>query len=412
MPELPRDPNLPLDGVKVLDLSRLLPGPFCSLLLADLGAEVLKVEDTGMGDYVRWTPPYMGDEDAKERGVASAQFAALNRNKRSIQIDLKHESGKEILLKLVAEHDVVLESFRPGVLEKLGVGYETMKTVNSALVYCAITGYGQDGSFRHRAGHDMNYLGLGGLLALTGAKGGPPVQAAGQIADIGGGAQMAAIAILAALVKKQATGEGANLDVSMTDGALSWLAMPAASALAGDVRHRGDVDLAGRWVCYMPYEAADGWVSCGALEPKFWRSFCEGVGREDLIAKQFELAGSEGWTEIVEVFKSKTRTEWAAFNDERDCCIEPILEIDEALDSELVRERGMVMTIDQPGVGAMRQVAPPIVIDGQRPDRSEPAPAFGEHTDDVLAELGYDSEEVAVLRASGAVKGVDTGAHA
>ncbi|MGH2906424.1 MAG: CaiB/BaiF CoA transferase family protein [Solirubrobacterales bacterium] len=398
--------ELPLSGVKVLDLSRLLPGPFCSLLLADLGAEVLKVEDTGMGDYVRWTPPYAGDDAARDRGVASAQFNALNRNKKSIQLDLKQEAGKEILLKLVAEHDVVLESFRPGVLDKLGVGYETMKTVNPAVVYCAITGYGQDGPFRLRAGHDMNYLGLNGLLGLTGAKDGPPVQAAGQIADIGGGAQMAAIAILAALIRQRATGEGANIDISMTDGAMSWLAMPAASALAGDARRRGDVDLAGRWVCYMPYEAADGWVSCGALEPKFWKSFCEGSGREDLIEQQFELAGSDAWAGIAEVFKSKTRAEWAAFNAERDCCIEPVLELDEALASDLVSERGMVISVDQPGVGEVRQLAPPFVFDGARPDRREPAPGFGEHTDEVLSALGYDAEAIAGLRESGAAKGV------
>lgn len=397
--------DLPLSNVRVLDLSRLLPGPFCSLLLADLGADVLKVEDTGMGDYVRWTPPYVGDEAAQKRGVASAQFNALNRNKRSIQLDLKSEAGKEILLKLVAEHDVVLESFRPGVLDKLGVGYEAMKAVNPALVYCAITGYGQSGAFKDRAGHDMNYLGLGGLLGLTGAKDGPPVQAAGQIADIGGGAQMAAIAILAALIKKDATGEGSEIDISMTDGAISWLAMPAASALAGDVRRRGDVDLAGKWACYMPYEAADGWISCGALEPKFWQAFCRGTGREDLIEKQFELAGSPGHAEIAEVFKSRTRAEWAVFNDEHDCCIEPILELDEALESKLVAEREMVIEVEQPGVGQVRQLAAPFVIDGERPKRSEPAPAFGEHTDQVLGALGYDAEQISELRESGSIAG-------
>lgn len=399
--------RLPLEGVKVLDLSRLLPGPFCSLLLADLGAEVLKVEDTGMGDYVRWTPPYLGEEDAKRRGVHSAQFMALNRNKQSIQLDLKIVEAKEILLKLVAEHDVVLESFRPGVLDKLEVGYAQMKAVNPALVYCAITGYGQDGPFKTRAGHDMNYLGLNGLLALTGAKGGPPVQAAGQIADIGGGAQNAAIAILAALVKRQATGEGSNIDISMTDGAMSWLAMPAASALAGDTRHRGDVDLAGKWACYMPYEAADGWISCGALEPKFWKSFCDGVERPDLIDKQFALAGSDECAEIAKVFVQKTRAEWAAFNDQRDCCIEPILELDEALASNLVAERKMVMTIDQPGIGEVKQLAPPFVIDGERPNRAEAAPGFGEHTDAVLARLGYDEAAIEELRSSGAVAGVN-----
>src|SRR3990172_9515215 len=171
----------PLAGVKVLDLTRLLPGPFCTLLLADLGAEVLKVEDTGIGDYARWTPPYVGDETAKQRGAASAQFNALNRNKRSIRLNLKDDAAREILLQLAAEHDVVVESFRPGVLDRLGVGYEAMRERNAGLIYCAITGYGQDGPLRDRAGHDMNYLGLGGLLALAGAADGPPVQAAGQI---------------------------------------------------------------------------------------------------------------------------------------------------------------------------------------------------------------------------------------
>lgn len=397
--------DLPLKGLRVLDLSRLLPGPFCSLLLADLGAEVLKVEDTGMGDYVRWTPPYAKGEDAGPDGTGSVQFAALNRNKQSIQIDLKSEAGKEILLKLVAKHDVVLESFRPGVLDKLGVSYEAMKAVKPELVYCAITGYGQDGSFKLRAGHDMNYLALNGLLGLTGAKDGPPVQAAGQIADIGGGAQMGAIAILAAVLKARATGEGSNIDISMTDGALSWLAMPAAAALAGDARTRGDVDLAGKWACYMPYECADGWVSCGALEPKFWKAFCEGVGREDLLVKQFALAGSDEHAEIAEVFKTKTRAEWGAFNDEHDCCIEPVLEIDEALKSDLVRERGMVTSVDQPGIGPIEQLAPPFVIDGERPARREPAPGFGEHTDAVLTDLGYDDAAIAALREGGAVKG-------
>ncbi len=397
--------ELPLAGVKVLDLSRLLPGPFCSLILADLGAEVLKVEDTGVGDYLRMTPPYLGGEEAQAKGIASAQFHGLNRNKRSIQLDLKSETGREILLRLVGQYDVVLESFRPGVLDKLGCGYAAMQAVNDKLVYCAITGYGQDGPYRDRAGHDMNYLGHIGLLAMTGAKDGPPVQAAGQIADIGGGAQTAATAILAALLKVKGGGAGTNIDISMTDGALAWLAMPASSALNGDVRRRGDVDLAGRWACYVPYEAADGWVSCGALEPKFWQAFCRGIDREDLIANQFELVGSEGHAAVAEVFRSRTRAQWKAFNDEHDCCIEPILELDEALESELVQQRGMVMEVEQPGIGPVRQLAPPAIFDGVRPGRAEPAPHYGQHTDEVLATLGYDDEEIAQLRERGVVAG-------
>src|ERR687886_897589 len=224
----------PLEGVRVLDLSRLLPGGFCSLLLADFGAEVLKVEDTGMGDYIRWAPPYYegADDSAK-----SALYLALNRNKRSIRLNLKSDAGKEVLLRLVREYDVVLESFRPGVLDRLGVGYERMRQENDRLVYCAITGYGQDGPLRDRSGHDMNYLGLIGLLGLTGEKDGPPVQSAGQIADLGGGALMAAFGILAALQ----SGKGQVVDVSMADGSLSWLAMVAARHFAdGTVPKRGE----------------------------------------------------------------------------------------------------------------------------------------------------------------------------
>jgi len=284
--------SLPLQGVRVLDLSRLLPGGFCSLLLADFGAEVLKVEDTGMGDYVRWSAPFY--EGAHE-SARSALFLALNRNKRSIRLDLKQEGGREALLALVREHDVVLESFRPGVLDRLGVGYEQMREVNPGIVFCAISGYGQDGPKRDASGHDMNYLGLIGLLGLTGERGGPPVQAAGQIADLGGGALMAAFGIMAALRERDGapgspgSGEGQFVDVSMCDGALSWLAMVAGAYFAdGNVPHRGDLPLAGSLVCYRPYECSDGWVSLGALEPKFWQAWCRGVDREDLIPRQFE----------------------------------------------------------------------------------------------------------------------------
>src|ERR671929_374514 len=211
-----------LSDVRVLDLSRLLRGGFCATLLADFGADVVKVEDTGMGDYVRWSPPHY---DGAEDSAKSALYLALNRGKRSVRINLKEERGREVLLRLAREYDVLLESFRPGVLDRLGVGYERLREENPGLVYCAITGYGQDGPYRDRSGHDMNYLGLIGLLGLTGEPGGPPVQAAGQIADIGGGAQMAAFGILAALRHRDRTGEGQFVDVSMADGALSWPAL-------------------------------------------------------------------------------------------------------------------------------------------------------------------------------------------
>jgi len=238
----------PLGNIRVLDLSRLLPGGFCSLMLADFGAEVLKVEDTGMGDYIRWSPPYY---EGAEDSAKSALYLALNRGKRSIRLNLKEERGREVLLKLVREYDVLLESFRPGVLDRLGVGYERLREENPRLVYCAITGYGQDGPYRDRSGHDMNYLGLIGLLGLTGEKDGPPIQAGGQIADIGGGALMGAFGIMAALHERERSGEGQLVDVSMADGALSWLAL----------QHSADLI---RWTTlkYVPAAAGTGRLFC------------------------------------------------------------------------------------------------------------------------------------------------------
>jgi crotonobetainyl-CoA:carnitine CoA-transferase CaiB-like acyl-CoA transferase len=395
--------GLPLSDVKVLDLSRLLPGGFCSQLLADFGADVVKVEDTGMGDYVRWAPPYYGDDEQQSLGTRSALYLSLNRNKRSIRLDLKSEGGRDALLRLVKDYDIVLESFRPGVLDRLGVGYERMREVNPALVYCAITGYGQTGPYTQRAGHDMNYLGLVGLLGLTGEPQGRPIQSAGQIADLGGGALMGAFGILAALHEARRSGEGQLVDVSMADGALSWLAMVAGAYLCdGEVPRRGDGQLTGRFVCYLPYEAADGWVTMGALEPQFWARFCAGVGREDLVEKQFETTGSDAWAEVAEIFRSRSRDEWKAFNDEHDAMIEPVLDLDEALDSELVRAREMVVEWEQPEIGPVRQLGVPVKLSRTPGDVHAPAPALGEHTEEVLAEAGFTQTEVAALFESGA----------
>ena len=397
---------LPLSDVRILDLTRLLPGGFCSQLLADFGADVVKVEDTKMGDYVRWAPPYYGDEEQQGLGTRSALYLSLNRNKRSIRLDLKSDGGREALLRLVRDFDVVLEGFRPGVLDRLGVGYERMLEENPALVYCAITGYGQTGPNVDRAGHDMNYLGLIGLLGLTGEPGGRPIQSAGQIADLGGGAMMAAFGILAALHEARRSGQGQLVDVSMADGALSWLAMAAGAYLCdGDVPQRGDGQLTGRFVCYLPYEAADGYITMGALEPQFWARFCAGVGREDLVAQQFARTGSQAWAEVAEIFRSRTRAEWTAFNDEHDAMIEPVLDLDEALDSALVRKREMVVEWEQPELGPVRQLGVPVKLSRTPGTVHAPAPALGEHTEEVLRAAGFADEEIAALLGSGAAAG-------
>jgi crotonobetainyl-CoA:carnitine CoA-transferase CaiB-like acyl-CoA transferase len=397
--------TLPLQGIRVLDLSRLLPGPFCSLLLADFGADVVKVEDTGLGDYMRWAPPlYEGVEET----AASALFLSLNRNKRSIRIDLKDERGRDVLLALIRHADVVLESFRPGVLDRLGVGYLAMRAANPGIVLCSISGYGQDSPLRDRVGHDLNYLALAGMLGLTGERDGPPVQPAGQIADLGGGALMAAFGILAALRARDVTGEGQVVDVAMADGALSWLAMVAARHLAdGSPLGRGDLELGGALLCYRPYACADGWVAVGALEPKFWQAFCRGVGREDLIERQFDAPGSPAHGEVEAIFAARTRAEWEAFAGERECCLEPVLALDEALRSDHVRARDMVVELDQPGATRpVRQLGVPVKLSatpGQAARR--PGPSLGEHTAEVLREAGYGDDEIGALLRSGAVAG-------
>ena len=393
-----------LSDVRVLDLSRLLPGGFCSLLMADLGAEVLKVEDTGMGDYIRWAEPRY---EGAERSAASALFLALNRGKRSARVNLKSGEGQEVLKRLAREHDVLLESFRPGVLDRLGVGYDVLREENPGLVYCAITGYGQDGPYRDRPGHDMNYLGLNGVLGLTGEKGGPPVQAAGQIADLGGGALMAAFAILAALRERDHSGQGQFVDVSMHDGAMSWLALVAGRQLCdGETARRGGLELAGSLVCYRPYPCADGWVTLGALEPKFWQSWCRGVGREDLIERQFDGPDSKTRAEVERIFMDRTRDQWQTFAAEHDCCLEPVLELEEALSSELTRAREMVVSLIQPGAAQeVRQLGVPIKLSRTPGAPQGPGPGLGKHTREVLESAGYSAGEIASLEESGAVAG-------
>jgi crotonobetainyl-CoA:carnitine CoA-transferase CaiB-like acyl-CoA transferase len=360
-----------LAGLRVLDLTRLLPGPFCSLLLADFGADVIKVEDLGAGDYARADP---------------AGFAALNRGKRSIKLDLKSDGGRDAFLRLARRADVVLESFRPGVMDRLGVGWERLREENPALVYCAISGYGQHGPLRDRAGHDLNYLARAGLLALSGDADGPPVQSAGQIADIGGGALMAAFGILAAL----RSGEGQFVDVAMADGALSWLALLAPRPGS----RRGSLTLGGGILCYRPYRCADGYVALGALEPKFFAAFCRGVGREDLLEHQFDAPGSDAHAEVAAIFLERTRAEWEAFNAVHDCCLEPVQELAEVLGDPQFQAREMVLD------GAL---GTPVKLSATPADVSGAAPGPGEHTDEVLAEAGLTAAEISALRAEGAI---------
>jgi len=270
-----------LHGVKVLDLTRLLPGNFCTLLLADYGAEILKIEDTDRGDYGRWYPPRVKEQ--------SALFIGLNRNKRSMKLNLKTDKGRGIFMQLVETSDVIVESFRPGVVDRLGIGYDAVRKVNQEIIYCSISGFGQDGPYRDKVGHDINYIGIGGILGITGQRGGSPVVPGTQVADIGAGGMMAVIGVLVALVHRQNTGKGQYIDISMLDGIVSWLSLSASKYFVdGEIPCREGMMLNGQYPCYRVYKTKDGkYLTIGALEKRFWENLCRALEREDLIPQQY-----------------------------------------------------------------------------------------------------------------------------
>jgi crotonobetainyl-CoA:carnitine CoA-transferase CaiB-like acyl-CoA transferase len=380
--------------VRVLDLTRLLPGGYCTLLLADLGADVVKVEEPVRGDYLRWTPPLVDGE--------SAGHLALNRGKRSITLNLKHPNGAAVLRRLVGGFDVLVESFRPGVLDRLGLGYEALSEVHPPLVYCAITGYGQDGPYRDLVGHDINYLGYAGVLSMTGPPGGEPVVPGVQVGDLGGGGLPAALGIAAALFERNATGRGRFVDVSMLDGAVSWLSIHAGAFFAsGDAQDRGRAPLSGGYACYGIYRTRDGrHLTVGALEPRFWEALCRTLGFPELVDLQFGPPDVQAdlRERLERTFAERDRDDWLRVFAPVEACVGPVNDLAETFADPQVLHRGMVATIDG------RRVGPgPLLKPGDVRAASGPAPGLGQHTDEVLARAGYAGAEIDELRAAGVV---------
>ncbi|MGH2729439.1 MAG: CaiB/BaiF CoA transferase family protein [Actinomycetota bacterium] len=390
----------PLTDVRVLDLTRLLPGGYATLLMADMGADVVKIEEPGKGDYIRWTPPIVGE--------FSSAHIALNRNKRSVSLNLKSERGRELFLNLAERFDVVIESFRPGVMDRLGVGWDVLKERNPRLIYAAITGYGQEGPRSQAAGHDVNYIGYAGALSIIGEEGRRPVIPGVQMGDLAGGGMAAAIAILAALHKRSATGRGSFCDVSMMDGVVSWLSIHAAEFVAtGRLPERERMHLSGAYPCYRVYPAYDGWISVGALEPQFWAELCNAIERPDLLDDAFAMGArrDEVIGELEALFGTRTRAQWMEVFNGKDVCVGPVNDFAEAFADTQVRSRAMIVDEAVAGVGEWSHVGNPFKFDDAAPGslvRRIP-PTLGEHTNEVLSEIGISEADITELRSAGTV---------
>ncbi len=394
-----------LAGVRVLDLSLQLPGPFCTLMMADHGADVIKVDEP--------EPRVRNPFAAGDAPGLSPSDRYLNRGKRSLTLNLKSGDGKEIFRTLAEGADVVVEGFRPGVAERLGVDYATLAARNPRLVYCSISGYGQTGPMRSVAGHDLNYISYAGILGMSGRAGGPPAIPPVQIGDLFGGGMMALSGILMALVSRHSTGKGRWVDVSMTDGALAMLAFSAVDCLRGARNpERGNMILTGMYPCYETYRCADGgYVSVGPLEAWFWKGLVSALGRDDLAELQY-ATGEEGARvkgELARVFATKTRREWERFFEEKDVCFSPVLDLDEALSHPNAAARAMVVAVESPVGGTDRQPGRPLKFAGPGEEWPAPAPPrraprLGEHDEEILKGIGYTAERIADLRRTGVIR--------
>lgn len=386
-------PSLPLTGIRVVDLSQLLPGPFCTWLMAEFGADVLRIEAPA-GDFGHRIPPLSDG--------TSLFYLSLNRGKRSLGLDLKQDSARGVFRKLISEADVLLEGFRPGVMSRLGFAYDQLRAINPKLIYCAITGFGYDGPYSNRVGHDLNYLALSGILGIQAEVATPSVFPV-QIADIGAGALPAFAGILLALAMREKTMMGSFVDVSMLDGLVSWLAPYAGHAHAPWTRN---AMLRGELACYNVYRTADDrYLSVGCVEPKFWSTFCRAIGHEEWVALQADgTAQRRIRRELQAIFANQSADYWRQFFSEYEVCVAPIITPEEMEQDPQIQQRGSVYSDEVPNHGELRVIRPPIRISDCE-TRTAPPPAAGENSVTVLRELGYSTEEIQELFRAGAVFG-------
>lgn len=367
------------------------------MLLADLGAEVVRVEAPHRPDIIRAMPPFTA--------ATSAWHGLLNRSKRSLALDLKQPGAVEIVKRLVQTYDIVLEQFRPGVMARLGIGYETLRQVNPSLIYCALTGYGQTGPYKDRAGHDINYLALAGIMSHSGRREAGPPPLGIQVADVGAGSLGAVAGILAAVIHRYQTGEGQLVDISMFDGAVAWNSLAASHYLVGGQDPEQESTLLNGGTFYDFYRTADDrYLAVGCLEPKFWAGFCQAVGRPDLAGHRLE-AGLETQQrvkgELQTIMASRSLEEWLAIFAKVDVCVEPVLTTSEMIDHPQTQARRLIVEVPGEDGAGQRQVASPFKFSATPPVYKHTGPALGQHTREVLEEIGYTGEEISQLQAAG-----------
>lgn len=389
----------PLLGIRILDLTRLYPGPLATMMLGDMGADVIKIEDISSPDYMRFYPPYIGDQ--------SAGFLAVNRSKRSIALNLKNQTGRDIFWKLAATADIVVEPFRPGVLDDMGLGYERTCKIKPEIIYISLTGYGQNGPYAGHAGHDINFIGYSGILAATATAQTGPVLPGPQLGDIAGGAYMTVIACLAALWASKTTGKGQKVDVSMLDGLLPLMTLQMAHTWSTQTGFApGEAPLSGGLACYGVYRCRDGkYMALGILEEKFWKKFCDMARRPDW-EEQFLVHGDDAKklrSEIAALFLTSTRKEWTRKAAELDICLTPVLEPGEIEDDPHIRTRSMIIEQNHPACGKVKGIGPPIKFSQTPAQPSRPAPALGQDTAGILSEIGYVPDQIEALENDGVI---------
>ncbi|MBK9329112.1 MAG: CoA transferase [Sphingobacteriales bacterium] len=366
----------PLQGIRILDLSRLLPGPLATQMMADLGAEVIKIEDPKAPDYTRFFPP--------QKGSLSLHYLSINRSKKSITLDLKSETGINKFFELVKTADIVIDSFRPGVLQKMGLDYESAKKHNEKIIYVAVTGYGYNGPYQYKAGHDLNYIGYAGILGLTGDKDRPVIPAC-QTADVAGGSYPTIVACLSALWARERTGKGQFVDVAMTDCVMPLLSMQFGEALNANVQlRRGEPMLSGGMANYNVYKCKDDkWIALGSLEPKFWQGVCVMLGKPDWVPRMMPVPEMVEALkkDLQEIFLTKSRDEWVKEAEGHDICLSPILDLEEVEKDEHLNEREMFFETEHADYGKVKGVNQPFKFSETPAKPSWGAPLMGEDND-------------------------------